>query len=396
MAKLLLLLCSTGISLAIAEVGARLALPSRFYVWPPHTHRELDVAGEYLPGVWGPSSFTINGDGMRGDAFERPYRYRILAVGGSTTIGALLDDTEAWPRVVQEIANRKLGRGTVFVGNVGRPGHSTPMHVVQVEVLLDQYDEFDAVVLLCGVNDMLVHLGILRGSVAFAPAPDGGRRGALRAAFSVVPIELDGPWYARSALVAWIRTRLRRPEAGDWPVLDAAGSMIREQQGYRSRARRFVDDLPELSGALRSYAENLSRIIAAAEARGVRPILLTQPSMWRDGLSDDLERRLWLGGPNLDKARDGGDYLTARALAAAMAAYNRQMLDVCAARRVECIDLAAQLPRDGHVFVDDVHFTERGARSLAEILAGHLLETRPLSQWSPSVRDEARRAPGSG
>lgn len=48
------------------------------------------------------------------------------------------------------------------------------------------------------------------------------------------------------------------------------------------------------------------------------------------------------------------------------------MLEVCADRRVECLDLAAMLPKDDTVFYDDVHFNEAGAERVAAAVAERL------------------------
>ena len=239
---------------------------------------------------------------MRGDG---GYAYRILAVGGSTTICVVLDDEEAWPHAAQEIVNRRLGARTLVIGNVGRPGHPTVAHRLQLEKLLDQYEELDAVLLLTGGNDLVIGLNILRGFVTLEPGRDPDRM--LRAVFSVVPAERDGPWYARSSLLSWLTGRLARTRtlARDWPVLDPRGDLYRRLGHYRRTAGRLVDELPELRPMLESYEGNLNAIVDLARAKDVRPILITQPSLWREGLTEEAEDRLWSGGPPLDQLREG-------------------------------------------------------------------------------------------
>ena len=92
LAKLSLLLSSALFCLVVAEVGARILLPDQFYVWSPNTHRTNDTTAEFLHGVWGPASFTINAHGMRGDSYHAAYGYRILAVGGMHAPTAVQDE----------------------------------------------------------------------------------------------------------------------------------------------------------------------------------------------------------------------------------------------------------------------------------------------------------------
>ena len=47
-------------------------------------------------------------------------------------------------------------------------------------------------------------------------------------------------------------------------------------------------------------------------------------------------------------------------------------MEACNLRSVECIDLAAIIPKDTKNFLDDVHFTDQGSRMVAEVVAAYL------------------------
>ena len=155
--------------------------------------------------------------------------------------------------------------------------------------------------------------------------------------------------------------------------------MFFRQQKYRQSATSFIDELPDLENGLRAYKNRLNEIVDLTQAKRVRLILLTQPSIWRDDLPEEVERRLWVGGPLLNQSQENGEYFSVRALGEAMAAFNHTLLGVCRARNLECIDVSAGLPKDGEFFWDDIHYTERGSRRLAKIVARHLLGTEPLA-----------------
>jgi lysophospholipase L1-like esterase len=392
-------LAGLALGAAIVEACCRLALDDGYYVWPPGLEMTLEPDPEIVPGVSGTSRLTINGLGMRGDAFGDDPQYRILAVGGSTTWCAYLDDAETWPQLVEERLDAVLGSGAVWVGNVGKPGHTTVQHVLQVEKLLEQHPRIDAVVLLVGVNDLLVSLlpasawsaGLARGRGSGSKqAADA----ALRSAFSVLPRgSVDGPWHERTGLGHWWASR--HPEA---PAEAAAaritprGESVLRWRAYRRRASRFREDLPDLSAPLERYARDLEAIAAEARARGVRPIFLTQPTLWSAELSDAEEDLLWMGGPPLDRLENGAVYYSAGALAAGMRLYNERLLRTCREHGVECLDVAARLPRDTTVFYDDAHFTEEGARLLAGLVAQELLAREPLASWPRRTRPPAPRS----
>ncbi len=72
------------------------------------------------------------------------------------------------------------------------------------------------------------------------------------------------------------------------------------------------------------------------------------------------------------------EYYSVATLVEAMDLYNDALLSTCRHRGVECLDLAALLPKDRNVFYDDAHFTEKGARLVAERIAAYLRGTAPF------------------
>jgi lysophospholipase L1-like esterase len=378
----LLLVLGLALGLAIAEGVARRLVPDRYFVYPPDYRRTFEPLPELIHGISGPSQFTTNALGIRGDPFSPEQRYRILAVGGSTTIDVYLDDRETWPHLVQERLDAAFGSSRAWVGNVGRSGHTSVQNALQVEKLLPQHPEIDAVVLLMGVNDLLIHLAL---AIDPESAPrilgrGGGPIALLASAFSVFPAPDAGPWYRRTGIERlWSLRRFAHPgREVRAPELDRSGLRVRDWRSARKRARVLRNALPDLSAALDHYSGNLVRILDRAAAQGVRAIFLTQPSLWREDLTAVERDLLWAGGPPLDRIGPGAEYYSVGALAEGMRRYNARLLDFCRERGAECLDLAERLPRTTDVFWDDVHFTEEGARRVADLVAGYLLERESL------------------
>ncbi len=367
--------------LGMAEVGYRVARPQRYYVWPPHFQRTAHTA-DVIAGVAGPSRFTINALGMRGDPLPRDPAYHLLAVGGSTTICAYLDDAEAWPRLVQSHLTDALGSGTAWVGNVGRPGHTTAQHKLQMEKLLEQHDELDAVILLIGINDMLIHLAVATdGPGGLMRAGGRLRPGAPGRAFSIHPEDDAGdPWYLRNAFGRVWRLHAARAAETGLSRMDDRGAMVGRMRAARQRATSFRDELPDLSKKLATYARNVNEILDLAERSQVRVLLLTQPTLWRKDLTPDELGLIWASGGSLHHIDADATFYSAGALTRAMKMYNDALLAVCRERSVDCLDAAEQLPRTAEIFFDDAHYTEEGSRRLARLVAEHLLEHEPLSR----------------
>jgi lysophospholipase L1-like esterase len=376
-------LAGTGILLlAVAELALRLAGGHASYVWTPNLRRVLRPQPGVAPGIEGESRFTINRWGIRGDPFSREQTYRFLALGGSTTECLFLDDTEAWPRLLQDLLNARLHTNGIWVGSAGKSGGTTRHHVVQLQKLLPQYPRMDAVLLLVGVNDL--HLGLMDEGpepVDYDRPESAAYRRLEAAALPAGPgWDADYPWFKRTEL--WRRVRaaryaLRGAPAEKRLVQDEAGKFYAELRGARAQAATR-ERLPDLAGALDEYERNLKAIIRIARERGVRVVFMTQPVLWRADLPDDMRRLLWMGGAGDFAASEGKEFYSVAALADGMAQYNRRLVDVCAREGVECVDLAAALPRDLSVFYDDAHFNEAGARRVAECLADYLAGRPPF------------------
>ena len=382
--NLILLLLSCILTISGVEVVLRTFLPEDRYVLPPNFKSILNPSPEIMPGVAGVSTFSINSSGIRGDEFSDDQAYRVLAVGGSTTVCSYLDDLEAWPYLLQGLLNKKSGF-KVWVGNIGRSGLNTRHHIVQLDKLLAQYPRIDAVILLVGINDFVSRLKREKDYDGTSYLLPEDRYEVDTAAFFIGPDPPDWPFYKRTQI--WKRLRQIKQNfsiLSDY-IEDPKGNIYLKWRSHRQSAPLFRDTLPNLSSALTEYSNNLNRIIDITKERGVRVILVTQPFLWRRNLPQELRRLLWMGGIGDYQHQSGNEYYSVEALASGMGMYNETLLTVCRNRRIECIDLESSLPKDTTVFYDDVHFNVSGSRKVAEIVSNYLLGTSPFEQITVSA-----------
>jgi hypothetical protein len=141
-----------------------------------------------------------------------------------------------------------------------------------------------------------------------------------------------------------------------------------------------------LGPALDEYERNIGLIVDEAKRRSIQVVFLTQPTFWKDAMSETEDRLLFMG---LAPARSGdtlGWPYSATALkyaphdlASAMAAYNRRLLQTCDKLKVECVDLASRIPRTMDMYFDDMHYTEQGAHHFATELVRYFKTTNPFA-----------------
>lgn len=365
--RLLLVAGGITVPLLVAELVLRLisAAPYPYAVWPPRLHKVFRPDPRILPGISGESRFWTSSAGLRGDEFSSEQRYRILVFGGSATECLYLDQDEAWPQILQQRLTAAT-RAPVWVGNSAVSGRSSPHHVVQVEHLLPQYPRIDAILLFVGVNDFLKRL-----EAGDRYTPDLPQEELMRWAFFQRPFGWSVDATAIARLYARHRAMLRFQRE---PLFqDDEGRVYARWRANRRAATRLRDELPDLTVALAAYARNLNAIVDLAQLSGVRVLFVTQPSLWRPGLTSEARDLLWTGG--IGNYRHGKDreYYSVDALAAGMSRFNERLLELCRERGVECIDLAPRIPKDPSVFYDDVHFNERGARAVADALFEEVL-----------------------
>lgn len=371
--------------------------PSRgYFAVPPDTRWTLTVAPDVIHGVAGVSHFRINSFGIRGRLFgDDRTEYRILAVGGSTTQCGVLDDTKAWTHLLEADLGRTADGRAVWVGNVGRDGATTRDHVLHLKYLLPQYPRIDEVISLVGVNDMASALR--RGWEYRLPVPvteRGAEIEQMERAFARVPGPIQDPirsrgvpWYKRTAL--WqVARRGKVALFRSVTMRDVGASLLPIARLRRHETREWIDSLPPLEGPLIEYRRNLNTMADLATAAGVQLVLVTQPSAWRDGMSDAEQGLLWFGWVG-DQAAPRA-YFTAGALRRAMARYNGTLLEVCRERGLDCVDAARVVPRDTTALYDDVHFNDHGSLVLARALAAHFRKRPPLL----SVRLGPQERPG--
>jgi hypothetical protein len=114
------------------------------------------------------------------------------------------------------------------------------------------------------------------------------------------------------------------------------------------RAAGPVLPLPDLRLALAEYAQRVRTLEQQCRQYHRRCVFLTQPTMWRAGLSAAEQSLLYSGGVGYHGIARG--YVSAPELGRAMAAYNQVLLAVCREDQFECYDMAAAIPKDTSAF----------------------------------------------
>lgn len=349
-------------------------------LWPPAQQALLEPDPKLMPGVYGGSMFTGNRAGVRGPELDnRDGVYKILTVGGSTTESLYLDDSEEWPHLIMERLNTAQEGVKVWVGNAGQSGRNAVDHLelmVRLPIVLDA----DLLIFLVGLNDLqssLAFAGETTQEILEINAAEFGRQ-VLRGGGYPRP---DFPVFKRLKLF----DRMKASSAGLVNVLTP--TWISERVGvgpgrYIEQRRQMRADaptvpLPDLKLGLEEYNLRILRIVQKCQASNIRCLFLTQPSMWRPDLNINEKRLLWFGWIGREFEPIG--YLSERDAEVAMNVYNNELLTICEEERLECFDLAPEVPKGTTSFYDDVHFNEEGAMTVSRLVSDYLLSRPPFA-----------------
>jgi len=359
-------------------VGQLFPAPDHFYIWPPGLERILTPRQDILPGTSPRARFSINSYGLRGEEPSPDDDYRILVLGGSAAECLYLDQAQTWPYLIMDCLKRANPDLQVWTTNGGRSGQNSRDHTLQIELLPFKLLDPDAVIVCLGVNDLLLRLRQDQAYDPHALSRPGGRDLQIDRAFLFAPDEYSlppPPWYKRTGLWRTLRKARRWLQLGD--PQDPEGKIIETWRGHRRQAGERRSQLPEMGPALREYVANLRRMISLAAQKDVRIVFLAQPATWKEGMTEEEESRLWMGGVGNFQSASGLPYYTPGALAAGLKSYNDVLKSVCDWSGAEYLDLAGRIPPTVENFYDDCHFTEQGSREAARLICDYLLARPP-------------------
>ena len=116
--------------------------------------------------------------------------------------------------------------------------------------------------------------------------------------------------------------------------------------------------------ALKSFRADLEAILAALHP-GQVPVLITQPTLCRSGLTPEEQSRLW--------SCDGKRAWTAESTAVMLKRINEVTRDFCRLHDLTCVDAELAMSGNSKWFYDDCHFSDAGCAELGTLVAEHLI-----------------------
>jgi hypothetical protein len=395
------LLLACGVTLAglltlfvVGEAIARLVFAhGKYYVWPPYFRIKADLIPEVFPGLDPKVTFCINSDGERGSEPPRSLDglYRILVVGGSAAECFLLDQEACWPMRIHRNLNTPSALSAlrvtqVHVGSIAKSFVDSAKLNLILRRVLPQYRKIDAVFIMVGASDIL---NWLRSS-----APENPKPAVVEAAdvFKCNP-EARYHWYPpkdTASAECWrrLRRRLFRWEA-EW---SAYGSSVLKLQAMRQRAKIIKSEVPAHATLLDNYANFLGMSIRLIQDSGARVLVIPQPWLPPENLTEAERKRLWNGAEGDPHKQDVSTYYSSELIARLQSEVNEVACRVAKEHGAQIVHVQECLTPPPACFHDDFHCTPLGAEIVADIVSKAFLDH--YSESSPEPGSNRTREVG--
>ncbi|WP_431214541.1 SGNH/GDSL hydrolase family protein [Puia sp. P3] len=288
-----------------------------------------------------------NSIGFRGSepARDMTGRLSILAVGGSTTACTYLSEGRTWTDLMEQKLSKPFP--SVWINNAGIDGHSTYGHYNLLRYYLPSLAFRPKIALfLVGFNDVNRRdLDSNERSYDDYPGSRIRKWALLHLETANLLFDLKNTLFPVSIL----------PPASE----DSSGGPPLSHQEMDS-AVKSQDCL------LTAYRQRLYRLIDICRLSNIRPVFITQPMAVDTSSPPGKWQLLW---------RE-------------LQPYNETTRQVAREKNILCIDLAEKMPRDTAFYYDKLHYTNKGAEKVSEIIC------QDLSPWLGTNFPELRPKPG--
>jgi lysophospholipase L1-like esterase len=352
--NLALFTASVVMALLLAEVVIRLWGPNDIHIRGQNIVLRPNVVYD-MPNLINPKLpdrllHTRNNIGFRGP--DWPPRdttaIRIFTVGGSTTECFYLSDGDDWPAQLAATLPTLNGRPT-WINNAGLDGHSTFGHTILLTEILWQYKP-DYIIYLVGANEVgRYDLRDHRQDGIIARGQHGLRETLTRMA------QVSDLAALTDNLIRGLRARNHGVTHThiDFATLPKRIATVEELQQTLSVNETWY---------IPAYKERLERLMQLTLEYGITPILMTQPVPYGPAIDPET-------GVDMSTimVRDGSGYQRWRELEL----YNEVTREVARNYQITLIDLERELPKNTTFYYDLIHFTQEGARMVANEVSEH-------------------------
>ena len=274
----------------------------------------------------------------------------VICIGGSTTECRFISDSLTWP--YQLSAKLKDSLPAIWLNNAGVDGHSTFGHLLLLKEYITRLKP-QYVTFLIGVNDIENDKPQQYDMMNEKKINYLSAKSFFKSLLNKT--ELGSTFFQLYAIKGAYRKGLIHKEVDFTALKDTALA-----ESYK------VEILKKQAIYLVQYRQRISDMIAICKANNVKPILLTQPSLF--GNYTDSATMINMANKIIP---DATPVCNAAVMENVLELYNDVVRSF--GNQVKVVDLAALMPKNSSYYYDFIHYTNTGCTKIAAILSNELI-----------------------
>ena len=258
--------------------------------------------------------------------------YNIICLGGSTTEWKDINN-QGWPVRLEKLLNKKYPNKKIKVHNAGKQWFTSLHSLINYQTNIRHFKP-DVIILMHGINDLLVNAD----ESYFSHKKFRNDYGHFYGAVNRI---IDRKGFI-SEILGSIRVWYHKP--------------------------RKIIELDNFPG-LKPFKRNINTIIDLAYLDSTKVILISQPFLYRDDLTEREIKKLHMVNKESYGMRSKWSVQTALK---GMQKYNLCLKEISSRRKTDFIDLEKSIPKSLIFFEDDVHYTEKTFDLIAKTISDNI------------------------
>jgi hypothetical protein len=386
---LLWTLAALAVLIVAIEGAARLWLRfgARTYPWKPFTHFDITPDPKVLPNLSPRTAFKANSLGLRGkEAPATQNVFRIVACGGSAVECLSLDESEAWPALVEQQLSKPevmqpLGVDAIHVLNFAKSGFTNEALGYLLPRVLDRVGSIDVLTITTGTS--AANAWTKAGTPPFPQAPG--------LPWDDVDWHGETPWNFKISKCA--TTELVR-RARHWrsrrviPLRNTGGALAAGRRA-RAQASEMRTQTSDTHAWIADYEASLTTLVHMASRYARRVVLLRQSWFDAPNPTPDELAQFWHGFVGDSRPGDRKIFYDYATFSRLMAETDQANIRVARRLGIETVHLSAAVTPTLENYYDQIHYTPAGARRVADYVAATLLK---MTAKNPAVSEQTHKS----
>jgi lysophospholipase L1-like esterase len=328
---------------------------------PKNLSQKVQVEGSLLTGFSGISNITTDSHGFRTldqvNYDQKSGKFRIFAIGGSTTEQILLDDKKTWTHLLSQ----KLNSGNnyhVEVINAGFSGPRAENHYYTLKAI-ERYQP-DLVIFLMGINDW-------NNDIRMQELLRNPLKRIINSIFNWMPF--SNHFRFEYSPIGLLKNRLfnfQNYALSNTDIRIEKGDMYAKQN--HSLNRKDVRDI-RLNEPSASYQYWVNELIGECQGKGIDCVFIDQPTAYTNTTSNDLKDRLWMTPPGEVWTLPLSNMIDISSM------YNQFLIGTASKAKMPSCAISTKLPASTTYLYDDCHYNEKGAQLMSDLIYQCVLPT---------------------